>query len=279
MFVPCEAGKKSQTFSYGHSYDATHIQLKVGTSQIYCIDAAGGGGPLVYQCHPVDHDSPQQKFNAKAGAALMWERVPGDGQAVTFCVEPMPDLVALTVCAGGDDSAAKAGQGFLKHDVRDDGTFQLIEQGTSEPKCMEPVLHSGQYMLTTETCTGDERQRWSTSKGELKNVALNMCVDSNDLEHPILYTCYPAGTNAKQRFVLHENGWVEIPHSWADNGRVRYLGKCFDARPVDAMPLEAQNCEAVKSIGTTWEKIWQATPLETQLWLDDSGKRGNLRKS
>ena len=39
-------------------------------------------------------------------------------------------------------------------------------------------------------------------------------------------------------------------------------------RPVEALPLTVQECNAVTASGTSWEKIWQETPLETQLYQD-----------
>jgi len=74
---------------------------------------------------------------------------------------------------------------------------------------------------------------------------------------------------------MHENGWIEIPHSWADNGRVRYLGKCFDTQPAEPVQLKVDSCRDAAS--SSWEVIWEEIPMETQMYLDASKVRGNLR--
>lgn len=275
MFLPCQDGDRRQVFRYGHNYEGTHTQL-LTSSDGFCIDAASGGGPLVYQCYPIEDKNPQQMFIAKAGAAMVWEKPFTGGEVQPFCIEPMTNIVGFTVCALDGQGHPKTGQAFVKHDKQNDGSFQLKISGTGE--CLSHGEVNGQTMLIGKPCKDDPQQRWTApAGGQLRNVGVGLCVDANDNEHPILYTCYAPGQNKKQSYSMHENGMLEIPRSWADNGRVRYLSKCFDSRLADPVPLSVEQCEDASASGVAWEQIWQETPLETQLFLDASKSRGNLR--
>merc|ERR1711865_857978 len=130
-YVTCEDGNKLQTFSFGHEYEGGHQQLKTSLDG-FCLDAANGAGLVVYQCHPVESNNPQQQFIAKPGAALLWERHFTDGQKGSMCVDKKLDIVTFTVCATESDGTAKPGQGYKKHFVGspDDGIFQLKESAS-----------------------------------------------------------------------------------------------------------------------------------------------------
>merc|ERR1712086_105075 len=86
-------------------------------------------------------------------------------------------------------------------------------------------------------CDGSKSQRWlyylenGGKKGKLRNVEADRCVDAGDTVSPVLYPCYPAGSNPKQMFEMLENGQIKVPHSWGDNGRLRYPAKCLDSNP------------------------------------------------
>jgi glycosyltransferase involved in cell wall biosynthesis len=278
LFLPCKDGDEKQVFRYGEKFDDTHFQIK--DSAHFCFDAANGDGPIAYQCHPFQDKSAQQSFILKAGEAVVWWRHYEGEEALSSCIDPAPqEKVTFRACADASDGVtAKAGQGFLRHDERGDGSFQLKEQGTES--CLAPSSHEAGSQVTIKSCQDEPNLRWSFQGGQLKNVGLDLCVDKGNGHKPILYTCYPAGQNKKQEYILHENGWIESPRSWADNGRVRYLSTCFDTRPVEPIHLIVQPCKDVKEYGTKWEKIWEEVPLETQLFLDGGAmKQGFLGKS
>merc|ERR1711920_825342 len=118
----------------------------------------------------------------------------------------------------------------------------------------------------------DNQQLWEHKFGLLKNVGLNLCLDANDLATPILYPCYPPGENLKQRYELNDNGWVQLPRSWADNGRQRNPALCLDTKPVTAVELHVVDCREVDS-QARWERLWEEVPLETQLFRNATGKQ------
>jgi len=270
LYLPCEEGSKQQVFKMEHHYDDEHFQIMTSDGQ--CIDAADGEGPVVYTCHPTEDKSLQQQFIVKPGSTFVWhrryERDKGEGK---HCVDPSVEVVNFAACAESADGTPKAGQGFVRHDTQGDGSFLLKERGTEN--CLSPLSYQGHTKLASTPCGGAD-QRWTTDHGQVKNVHLDQCIDASDNIQPILYGCYKPGDNQRQSFVLHESGLIEIPRTWADNGRVRYLSKCFDIRPVDPIPLKVEDCKVAAESGTSWEELWAETPLETQLYLDASGKRG-----
>ena len=82
---------------------------------------------------------------------------------------------------------------------------------------------------------------------------------------PILYPCYPVGTNFKQNYSLLDNGWLQLPSHWADNGRLRFPAKCLDTKPSQPVELKVADCTKAEQELQTWEKLWPETPLETKL--------------
>jgi len=190
----------------------------------------------------------------------------------------------LAPCATSESGAeAKASQAYAKHDVWRDGSFQLQRpSGTDGHEvevalCLSYFSDDGLQKLYAEPCRESERrQRWTHDDGLLKNVAADRCVDANDMLTPILYPCYPPGSNLKQRLALLDNGWVELPRSWADNGRLRYPAKCLDAEPVAPKRLHVVQCAQAEDEGAHWEKLWEETPLETRLFREAEAKSNFL---
>lgn len=269
LFLPCADGGAKQFFTIDHRYSEDSHQLK--TSSGLCVDAANSEGPIAYECHKPEDDNRQQQFNAKIGSPLLWSARTDAGDR-TMCIDPYVFTAKLVVCAASADGA-KSGQGFQKHIVSP-GEFQLKDMTTGS--CLAPLEVGHETHLAAKPCIDEPEQRWSTNNhGNLINKGRNQCIDSGDGHTPLLYTCYPPGQNPKQSFTWHENGWIEIPHSWADNGRVRYLGKCIDTHPVEPLPLTVTSCGQVSE--PTWEAIWDEVPMETQMYLDASKVRGNLR--
>jgi len=133
--------------------------------------------------------------------------------------------------------------------------------------------------LALEPCVGDDGSdddvRWVLTKyggrWELKNVGLDLCVDSGSGRVPIMYPCYPAGTNAKQLFVVHGNGWIEVPRTWNDNGRNRWPAKCFDALPTEAVEVTSEHCRKAEEGDVYWELAYEEVPFETKLWHERKG--------
>jgi hypothetical protein len=280
LFRPCSSGDSKQVFTIAHHYTGNSHQLK--TSSGLCVDAANGAGPLAYECHNVGDDPRQQQFDVKPDSAMLWNGRTDNGDE-TFCIDPKPALGVLTVCAASAENVPKAGQGFKRHDEQG-GFFQLRD--TISGNCLTPVDggSDGNPQVASKPCGVEDRpddQRWSINEaGNIINKGRNLCIDSGDQVSPVfLYTCYAPGENPKQTFKIHDNGQIEIPRSWADNGRVRYLSKCLDTQPVEAVGLTMVDCKDTNPSDSTWEEIWHETPMETQMYLDASKTRGNLRSS
>lgn len=193
--------------------------------------------------------------------------VPASGSAVA----PPPDAavrsIIFTDCAS-PDHVVKEGQRYKKRDAHADGSFQLEE---ALGGCLGA---GGDQKLVTAACSGSSpgTARWMhMPTGELKHVQKNMCVDANDFVSPIIYPCYVPGSNQKQIYVMNQTGWIQMPRTWADNGRLRFPAKCFDSNPVTPRSLTVKPCKKLRGHGSGssgWEAVWSETPLETKLFQE-----------
>jgi len=189
------------------------------------------------------------------------------------------DVVKLESCATSPDGkTAGVGQAFVQRERRaSDGSVRLVAEGTNF--CLGANAAKKEPQLALEPCVGndgsDDDVRWVLTKHggrwELKNVGHSLCVDTGSGRIPILYPCYPAGTNLKQLFVVHENGWIEIPRIWNDNGRNRWPAKCFDALPTEPVGLTLEHCRKAEEAGVQWELAYEEVPFETKLWHERKG--------
>lgn len=189
------------------------------------------------------------------------------------------DVVKLGLCATSPDGkAAGLGQAFVQRERRtSDGSVRLVAEGTG--LCLGANTVRKETQLALEPCAGDDGfdddVRWVLTqhgeKWELKNVGLSLCVDTGSGRIPILYPCYPSGTNPKQLFLMRDNGWIEIPRIWNDNGRNRWPAKCFDAAPAEPVELTAEHCGKAEEAGVQWELAYEEVPFETKLWHERKG--------
>merc|ERR1711972_15291 len=263
LFLPCVEGDSKQVFTIADKQLKAHGGL--------CIDAASGEGPIAHPCHPAEEDIRQQEFHAKDGSTIFWRSPSESDKEETFCIDPAMEVVKLMVCATSDDGGVKSGQGFVKHDI-EDGKFEL--RTSDGEACLSAVETQGNNHIAAVPCGGQtskDDQRWSFYGSKLRNEGRILCVDASDT--PLLAPC----DELEVTFKLHENHWVEMPRSWADNGRVRYLGKCFDTKPEEPVGVSVDDCGEALKANSLWEKVYAETPMETQLYLDASKPRGNLR--
>merc|ERR1712176_1653937 len=131
------------------------------------------------------------------------------------------------------------------------------------------------FAVVLTHCNGSTSMLWQAfGAGRLMNIEAKLCMDANDMVTPILITCYDTSNNVlTQHFELHKNGKIEVPRSWADNGRKQYPAKCLDSKPVAPAPLTTLPCDMVKRKKTVWEKVWEETPLETRLFQEAVAKQ------
>jgi hypothetical protein len=171
--------------------------------------------------------------------------------------------------------------------VQADGTFQLKE--IDSDVCLGHGDWNGLTVVKTIPCGVDssnhesvtEPERWRhESTGELRNIHQGLCLDANDMKTPILYPCYPPGTNPKQNFVFGaESGWISLPRSWGDNGRQRFPAKCLDSKPAAPVGTDLAECVAAEEAGHTWERAWSEMPMETKIFQTVASKGAFLWKS
>jgi len=277
-FVPCAAtGVEEQVFQSAISADTFQYQLKASTG--LCIQNVDGT-PTALPCKP-DKDS-KQLFGAEhsranySGPALMAD----GGTLVHLCATPpSSQAVRLAECAA-EGRKTKPGQGFARYHAKADGSFLLRDEELDV--CLKAESSRGRHTLVSAECPLDDehvwRWRYDASSGQLSLVALNLCLDANDFKTLILYPCYPPGQNNKQRYLFRDNGWLEMPRSWADNGRLRYPAQCLDSDPIEPVSLTVADCRTALKSGVIWERMWSEVPLETQLWRKAAAKGGFLSR-
>merc|ERR1719204_2201590 len=110
-------------------------------------------------------------------------------------------------------------------------------------------------------CDGSERQRWRYVPGtggyhSLASAQGDDCVEAGGGGQPIVFRCLLDDTFLGQRLTIRENGWVEIPRFWTDNGRKRAPARCLDSRPLPPVEAYAAERDAAQKAGVEWEQIW-----------------------
>lgn len=259
VFAPCEGLEaEGELLEEGP-------RLKVGPPDSgLCVDAASEtkDGPIAFHCHPSDDENRNQAFQVAAGQALVWDGPTQHRRRVCVDVqrETRPPLV-FAGCAA-TELKAKDGQRFVKQGLRADGSFQLRDEANAH------CLVSNGSALQLAPCTWAHAEWWTYNVGgggQFRHNDTGLCLDANDLVTPLLYPCYAPGTNPKQHLEFRENGWLELPRSWGDNGRLRYPASCLDTEPVKPEGLVVVTCDRAAKMGATWERVWEETPLETRL--------------
>jgi len=273
-FETCgDAGNKAQVWTSSSSRRANRLQLKSNAG--LCIENVAGV-PALRKCE--EESGHQQLFLANLTGRVLLE---GDAAPLHLCAEAPPvEAVRLAECAT-EGQRAKFGQGFSKLDVKADGTSLLQDEELGT--CLKPQKQGGQTVLVSAECPSNQHDpewRWHHDPvgGQLRNAALDMCVDANDFHTLIIYPCYAPGQNLKQRYLLRSNGWLEMPRSWADNGRLRYPAQCLDSQPIAPLGLTVEDCREAQKSGVSWERAWPEVPLETQLWRKAVAKNSFLNR-
>jgi hypothetical protein len=269
LFMPCDTEDTKQVFAAGHDEyeDGSFTVLDINGM---CIDAASGmdNGPLAYPCHPREAQSRQQLFTDKNGKLSWIGLQPG---MPLLCMDPLgtgptQTLATFTICGeAGDGISPKPGQAFLKHDVQSDGSFQLQEAS------LGTCLTADRGGVIAAPCGPHAEQRWTQTGTSLKNVAEGLCLNAIHDWSIHLHACSDPYIRVLK---IHENGWIEIPRSFADNGRVRYLARCLDIQPVDPVDLKMGHCSEAANSGTSWERVWEEVPLETRLFKEAADLHG-----
>eukprot|EP00931_Biecheleriopsis_adriatica_P117247 TRINITY_DN92784_c0_g1_i1.p1 TRINITY_DN92784_c0_g1~~TRINITY_DN92784_c0_g1_i1.p1 ORF type:complete len:781 (+),score=146.08 TRINITY_DN92784_c0_g1_i1:107-2344(+) len=183
--------------------------------------------------------------------------------------KPPDDHAQLVACAAG-----KSGQSFQKVAEQDDGSFELHESGECISYAKDGEGDPRLMRLPCESVSSQAR-RWTYHDEQLKNLEANLCLDAGN-QWPILYHCYQPRTNSKQKWSLTEDGLIQQPRSWNDNGRLFYPSKCLDLKPLAQQQLSIVGCDEAKKKGHTWEKLWEEVPLESKLYASAKGKQGFL---
>merc|ERR1712039_211623 len=122
--------------------------------------------------------------------------------------------------------------------------------------------------LVVAPCNEMPADRWRQKNMHLVSVLLDLCLDTNDGLTPTLTECLPEDYANMQKFEVLDNGWVQNPMTWFDNGRTRIHAKCLDSQPENRPELTILDCNQVQLMDVRFEKLWIETPLETQLLID-----------
>lgn len=267
--LPCSRSSETQRFheSNAHPRGGCCSGMKLWDFDACLAAFNQGEEPKADPCNLFGQIS-SQHVELSADGLLTWNKGAGclspknrDGKLPVALTRSASDPLVLAPCAA-PEQVAKAGQGFSKHELRSDGTFQLRLDNET---CLGHGVWNGLTVLMTNPC-GHGSDLWSHEAGQIRNLALGLCVDANDMVTPILYPCYPPGQNSKQHYLHRDNGWLELPRSWADNGRQRFPAKCLDSLPVEPVELTVANCNDVQKAGDRWDKLWEEVPLETQIF-------------
>lgn len=246
---------------------------KLRSSGGLCVQEKDGG-PVLGPCES------GLSFQSIKGALIVQAEA---GTARHLCAAPPSDhKLHLSECAdvGG---RAKPGQGFLRRRLREDGSFLLTEEQVG--LCLRASEEQGhQRYLISDFCPpadGDDFEwRWHYDErgGQLKLLSLGLCLDAYNYRDFLLYTCYAPGENVKQRYLLRDSGLIEVPRSWADNGRLRYPAQCFDVDPQPPTTVTVVDCKTARASGVQWERAWPEEPMEMQLWRKAAARSGFLGK-
>jgi len=243
------------------NFDACVVSNAAGVSSAPCENFGGRGG------QHVELDSGYVRWVDRAHPACLSAQGsrPDEVLRARSRGAAAGDPVKFAPCAAPDGLTPKGGQEFRRQSESEDGSFQLAQPGAGLCLGVRGEGRKGSLaMVGCDSSSLVDTTRWQMDSGVLKNVHWSLCVDAGGNQVPIPYPCYPVGTNPKQVFRLHENGWIEQPRTWADNGRNRWPAKCLDSRPVEPVALGVLNCSQVRA--PNWERIWPAVPLETELW-------------
>lgn len=263
----CDDGDPKQVFHAGQ----TEMGLVMRVAGGQCLDAAGGSRLLVYPCYDGQVENPNQVWQIK-DERLLWDSsasrcvdVDGTGKGVTM--KEVPAQFKLKACT------PKAGQRMKRHDIRPDGSFQLMDADSGQCLTGDHTQPGGplEVRLLMRKCRDNMRWQELSDRHQVSFLPLGYCIDAGNGGVPILYPCHQPTAGRKQMFrVVDDIGAVQLDGGWEDNGRQRFFPQCIDNAPVEATQVKLSRCtEAVKS-GVRWTRANVMEPIEHKLWAKAS---------